>query len=78
MPPYGLFGGEPGRCFRIILNPHKEARSLKGKETVALKEGDVIAVEGVGGGGYGSPEDRDPELLEKDRLEGYVTLGSET
>jgi N-methylhydantoinase B len=78
VPPYGLFGGEPGRCFRITLNPHKEARRLRGKETVALKEGDVIAVEGVGGGGYGMPEDRDPELLEKDRREGYVTSGSET
>jgi N-methylhydantoinase B/oxoprolinase/acetone carboxylase alpha subunit len=49
-----------------------------GKESIALKEGDVIVVEGVGGGGYGPPEDRDPELLEKDRLEGYVTGENET
>jgi N-methylhydantoinase B len=78
VPPHGLFGGEPGRCFRITLNPHREARHLKGKESVALKEGDVIVVEGVGGGGYGPPEDRERELAEKDRQEGYVTVEGET
>ena len=30
-------------------------------------------IDAPGGGGYGNPVERDPELVEKDVLEGYVT-----
>jgi N-methylhydantoinase B len=73
VPPYGLFGGEPGRPFRITLNPQAEARRMRGKETIQVLQGDVIEVSGVGGGGYGPPAGRDPALQTLDRLEGYVT-----
>jgi N-methylhydantoinase B len=73
VPPYGLFGGEPGRPFRITLNPHAEARRVRGKETLQVQRGDVIDVQGVGGGGYGPAGERDAALQEWDRREGYVS-----
>jgi N-methylhydantoinase B len=72
VPPYGLFGGEPGRPFRVTLNPAGEARRVRGKETVHVQPDDIIEVEGVGGGGYGLPAERTATLQEWDRREGYV------
>ncbi len=74
VPPYGLAGGAAGAPFRITLNPGTaRAREIKGKETVKLVEGDLVVIETSGGGGHGSPADRAPALLARDRLEGYVT-----
>ena len=73
VPPYGLFGGEPGRPFRVVLNPQGEARRVRGKETIQVQQGDVIDVQGVGGGGYGPANERDPTLQDKDRHAGYVS-----
>jgi N-methylhydantoinase B len=72
VPPYGLFGGEPGRPFRVTINPAGETRRVRGKETVHVQPDDIIEVEGVGGGGYGLPAERAAALQEWDRREGYV------
>jgi N-methylhydantoinase B len=37
---------------------------------------DVFVSSGAGGGGYGDPIDRDPSLVQRDVLEGYVTSGA--
>jgi N-methylhydantoinase B len=39
-----------------------------------LKPGDSVTIDAAGGGGHGNPLDRDPELVENDVLEGYVSL----
>ncbi|MFQ5913535.1 MAG: hydantoinase B/oxoprolinase family protein [Nitrospinota bacterium] len=57
IPPWGAFGGESGETFRVTLNPGKNGRRIKGKETVSLAQGDVVLVESSGGGGYGPPEE---------------------
>jgi N-methylhydantoinase B len=36
--------------------------------------GDVIIMDAAGGGGYGEPLERDPEMVEWDVIEGYVSL----
>ena len=43
-----------------------------------LKPGDVVVMDAAGGGGYGDPLDRDPELVESDVADGYVSLESAT
>jgi N-methylhydantoinase B len=53
VPPWGAAGGADGAPFRITLNPGRHARELKGKETVTLRQGDVVLIETSGGGGYG-------------------------
>jgi N-methylhydantoinase B len=55
VPPYGLQGGEPGLPFRITLLRNGEATDIPGKANLELLEGDIITIEGCGGGGYGRP-----------------------
>ena len=74
IPPYGLAGGGAAAPFRITLNPGTAAeRPVKGKETLPLTAGDLILIETCGGGGYGSPAERLPALVARDRREGYIS-----
>jgi N-methylhydantoinase B len=72
--PWGLFGGLPGLKASYLLNPDGEAVGLGSKVTVELKPGDVVSYRTCGGGGYGPPEERDPELVLRDVREGKVSL----
>lgn len=69
-PPEGLFGGRPGARARF---------SVSGKDgnpygLTQLSRGDVVTIEAPGGGGYGDPLERDPEMVETDVADGYVTI----
>ena len=46
---------------------------LSSKTTLDLVPGDVISVRTCGGGGYGAPEERDPERVLRDVLQGKVS-----
>ncbi|MBI4504322.1 MAG: hydantoinase B/oxoprolinase family protein [Chloroflexi bacterium] len=71
--PWGLFGGEPGRCVRIRVNAGRpDEREVSGKANCSLQAGDVLLLETAGGGGYGPPGERSAELEAADRQEGYV------
>jgi N-methylhydantoinase B len=72
--PWGLFGGQPGRRAEYILNPDGAARRLGSKVTLELQPGDVVSYRTCGGGGYGKPEERDPQLVLRDAREGKVSL----
>ena len=72
VPPWGVFGGANGLPFRVTLNPGPTQRTIGGKETVALRRGDLVLVETCGGGGYGPPRTRRPEAREYDHREGYL------
>jgi N-methylhydantoinase B len=69
-PPEGLFGGGPGARARFEVNgatgdPYSLTR---------LRPGDVVTMDAAGGGGFGAPRKRDPELVLDDVREGYVSL----
>ena len=53
IPPYGLFGGKPGK--KGVNMVYKENRWIKmpGKFHISLKKGDKIRIETPGGGGFG-------------------------
>lgn len=72
--PWGLFGGLAGRKASYLLNPDTEAVELISKVTVQLKPGDVVSFRTCGGGGYGPPEERDPQLVLRDVHDGKVSL----
>ncbi len=74
LAPFGLFGGLPGKLAEYILNPDREARHLGTKSTVQLKAGDVVSFRTCGGGGYGSPLERDPALVVEDVRNEKVSL----
>lgn len=71
--PWGLFGGEAGKRAEYILNPNGDAVRLNSKSTHELKPGDVVSYRTCGGGGYGNPRERDPELVLRDVREGKVS-----
>ena len=55
-----MINGEPGNPYGLTQ----------------LKPGDVVVMDAAGGGGYGDSLDRDPELVESDVVEEYVSLKS--
>jgi len=76
-PPYGLFGGKTGSCNYALINEGKEnQRELKAKESVKLKQYDTFTSYPSGGGGWGNPMDRDPELVRNDARDELISLSS--
>ncbi len=49
VPPRGLFGGEPGRAGRFLVN----GEPVRTQSRIELEPGDVVRLELPGGGGYG-------------------------
>jgi N-methylhydantoinase B len=69
-PPEGLFGGKSGAKAQFLV-------SGKPGNPYGLTQfgpGDVVIMDAAGGGGYGNPLERDAETVERDVLDGYVTL----
>jgi N-methylhydantoinase B len=76
-PPWGIFGGKDGRP--SITKVHRTDGSEETWRKVSnlpLNDGDVTSFQTGGGGGYGSPLERDPEMVLQDVINGYVSLGS--
>ncbi len=69
-PPEGLFGAKPGGRAQFLVN------GVPGNPygLTQLKPGDVVTIDAAGGGGFGNPFERDPEMVAADVIEGYVTL----
>ena len=75
IPPYGLDGGEPGSLNRASLCTRKEEIPLQSKESPRqLQPGDSVLMLSSGGGGWGSPLERDPELVLQDVQDGIVSV----
>jgi len=61
VPPFGLAGGEAGRCGRNLLlkphqsDPHQSEELLPGVAQVEIQAGEALRLETPGGGGYGAP-----------------------
>ncbi len=77
IPPFGIFGGRPGKPNRFIVRRGVEI--LMPSETPGkaagfpLLRGDVLVMETSGGGGFGDPLERDDALVLADVRAGYVT-----
>jgi N-methylhydantoinase B len=55
--PWGLAGGQPGAKGANALIRDNEVTTLRGKEKLDLKPGDVISIQTPGGGGWGKAEE---------------------
>ncbi len=71
-PARGFFGGGPGALGEVLLDGVPPANP---KAEQVVPPGALVEVRLPGGGGYGPPAERDPELHARDLLEGYVTAG---
>lgn len=74
--PHGIAGGTNSDVTRLILDlGTPEQRDVGMYATaVTLKAGREMQFLAAGGGGYGSPLERDPQLLVEDVMDGYITL----
>jgi N-methylhydantoinase B len=75
--PPGLFGGKDGAPNEVVVerqgatyrSPHWSK-----DEDIRVVGGDAVHVRTPGGGGYGDPLSRDPELVGRDVARGYLTV----
>ena len=75
VPPWGVNGGKPGARARKILEKPDGSQTIVGNkvEDVAIEAGDVLHFITWGGGGWGDPLERDPELVGREIRQGLVT-----
>jgi N-methylhydantoinase B len=73
-PQWGLFGGHDGLVPRVLMNPgtDREQKRLK-SNMLPVPKGTRFRTHTSGGGGYGPPEERDPQKVREDVIEGYVS-----
>ncbi|MBI4529469.1 MAG: hydantoinase B/oxoprolinase family protein [Deltaproteobacteria bacterium] len=69
-PAPGLLDGRPGAAGEMYLDNGFRPNP---KSLVDLKPSQVVFLSTPGGGGYGNPFSRDPELVLRDVIYGYVT-----
>ncbi|MFQ5692949.1 MAG: hydantoinase B/oxoprolinase family protein, partial [Nitrospinota bacterium] len=72
-PPWGVFGGAPGRNGRYAVRGEAGERELRSKSTAHALAGEAMVIESTAGGGYGDPAERDPAWIERDLSAGYIT-----
>lgn len=75
--PWGVRGGEPGmRSTKRLVRADGSEEWLPAKcDGVKVAEGDVLYFNTWGGGGWGDPLERDPELVRVDVRRGLVSAG---
>ncbi|HEX8168442.1 MAG TPA: hydantoinase B/oxoprolinase family protein [Beijerinckiaceae bacterium] len=74
-PPFGVAGGLPGALNRFSWGPDGtgHAPPLVSKVTdVTIRAGERVLLKTPGGGGFGDPLARDPDLVARDVRLGYV------
>ena len=69
-PARGRHGGGDGATGRVYLDDGTPF-DAKGKQMVP--EGRTLILELPGGGGFGDPDERDPEDVIRDHRQGYVS-----
>jgi N-methylhydantoinase B len=76
-PPWGLFGGKDGKPnITIVYRNDGKQEPWRKISNLPLKENETVSFQTGGGGGYGSPLDREPDLVLDDVINGYVSLNS--
>jgi N-methylhydantoinase B len=73
-PPWGLWQGEPGGTadYLLKLPGETEFRSMDASQHLVPADSEVIVRTG-GGGGWGDPRGRDPNLVREDVAEEFVS-----
>jgi N-methylhydantoinase B len=73
--PWGVFGGGGGRPGQFLHHAAGgDVRKLSTKPSgVTVREGEAILIDSPGAGGYGPPNERSRDAIERDRASGKFT-----
>jgi len=75
---WGLKGGRAGQPFRVTVDPgginERHLEGLVDDETLPI--GTLVRIDTTGGGGWGDPLEREPDLVALDVTQGKVSLAS--
>jgi N-methylhydantoinase B len=66
-------GGNGTANYVLLLRDGKELMRVNRITNFQLKKDDVVSIRSGGGGGWGDPRERDPVLVRRDVLNGYIT-----
>lgn len=70
----GVRGGlDGGAAHQVHVDANGDRNPLPGCAQVVLKDRERIVSVSCGGGGYGSPAERDPRIVARDVAEGWIT-----
>ncbi len=69
-PPQGIFGGGASSKAQFLLN----GKPADPSGLTFAEPGDALSFHSAGGGGYGPPFERDPEIVAQDVHNGYVSI----
>jgi N-methylhydantoinase B/oxoprolinase/acetone carboxylase alpha subunit len=72
-PPWGILGGGDASPPEVILISGDRMVALPGKSTLRVRRGDRLHTQWCGGGGYGDPMEREPELVLADVIEDKIS-----
>ena len=77
IPPWGAAGAYPGSLNSITVlrgGVELQPSPIPGKiKSFPMEYGDVLLMQATAGGGVGDPLEREPELVQKEVFQGYVT-----
>ena len=73
-PAQGRHGGQAGAAGRIRID--EDGPDLPSKGEWQIKPGQTLIFETPGGGGIGSPRDRDHAAVQRDCDEGLISAGA--
>jgi N-methylhydantoinase B len=73
--PWGIHGGKPGASGQVLLHPDtpQETAIPAKRSNIRLRAGDVVSMRTPGGGGFGPPGQRSPELIRRDLDNGLIS-----
>ena len=76
VPPWGVNGGQPAkRSWKKLTRADGSVEMLGAKvDRINVHEGDSLQYVTWGGGGWGDPLERDPDLVSKEIRQGLVTI----
>ncbi|MHB1738506.1 MAG: hydantoinase B/oxoprolinase family protein [Actinomycetes bacterium] len=74
---WGVKGGRAGRPFQVVIDPGGPAERVVDAlaDDAFVRAGEVVRIRTTGGGGWGDPLDRDPDLVGRDVAWGKVSPG---
>jgi N-methylhydantoinase B len=71
--PWGAGGGKAGSLGETVVTDSGGTRDIGKISVYPPPKGSVMTISGAGGGGFGSPTERDPDRVRRDVLDGLVS-----